>query len=280
MLPMFASQGGGSVKGFGRSFGKEIFIPFTQDFNYTGNIQSITVPYTGTYKLEVWGAQGGGNIQYFGPGGNGGYASGNKVLNQGTALYIVIGQQGFQSFSSRSFNGGGKGNPGTGYGDGFTGGGATHIATRTGELSSLASFQSDVLIVAGGGGAGAGGCGYTQYVATGGAGGGLNGGNGTDSNNEPSYRPGGTGGTQTTGGTSQNASENSAFGYGASSTTATGDCIQGGGGGGGWYGGGAGATAGGGGGGGSGYIGNVFSGTMSTGIRTGNGFARITRLDI
>ena len=31
----------------------------TKNFDYTGGIQTFTAPDTGTYKLEVWGAQGG-----------------------------------------------------------------------------------------------------------------------------------------------------------------------------------------------------------------------------
>jgi len=31
-----------------------------EDYSYTGNYQEFTAPYTGEYKLEVWGAGGGG----------------------------------------------------------------------------------------------------------------------------------------------------------------------------------------------------------------------------
>ena len=45
--------------------------PFeSQEFGYTGGVQTFTVPYTGVYKLEVWGAQGGSVSGY--AGGKGG----------------------------------------------------------------------------------------------------------------------------------------------------------------------------------------------------------------
>ena len=66
--------------------------------------------------------------------------------------------------------------------------------------------------------------------------------------NNSSYRPGGTGGTQSAGGTTQSASVASSFGLGASSSNSTSDGIQGGGGGGG-----------------SGYIGGVTSSTTIAG---------------
>ena len=49
------------------------------DFGYTGGMQSWTVPSgcAGTYKLEVWGAQGGNS------GGYGGYSVGNTTLTDG-----------------------------------------------------------------------------------------------------------------------------------------------------------------------------------------------------
>ena len=56
------------------------YLPRT--FGYTGTVQTYTVPVTGTYKLEVWGAE--GNIK-------GGYSSGIKSLSAGTTVYIYVG---------------------------------------------------------------------------------------------------------------------------------------------------------------------------------------------
>ena len=60
------------------------------NFEYAGAIQSWKIPITGTYKLEVWGAQGGTNRDAF-PGGYGGYAYGEKNITKNTALYVGVG---------------------------------------------------------------------------------------------------------------------------------------------------------------------------------------------
>jgi hypothetical protein len=233
----------------------------SQTFNYTGGIQTFTAPVNGTYTLEVWGAQGGGGANCFGTGGAGGYSKGNVTLTAGQVIHIGVGQAGFKSSSATAYNGGGAGNPGD---PGYTGGGATHMATAGGVLASLSGNQNSVLLVAGGGGGAAGGTCVCQYQGNGGAGGGTTGVSGTCSGNDCGYRPAGSGGTQNAGGTSQSASVASGFGLGATSSTNTGDCIQGGGGGGGWYGGGAGGHAGGGGGGGSGYVAAALTVTQVT----------------
>lgn len=59
----------------------------TQIFAYTGAQQTYTVPSTGNYKIELWGAQG-GNTTY---GGTGGYVSGTVSLTAGTVLNIYVG---------------------------------------------------------------------------------------------------------------------------------------------------------------------------------------------
>jgi hypothetical protein len=233
----------------------------SQTFNYTGAVQSFTAPVSGTYTLEVWGAKGGGGSNCYGVGGKGGYSKGNVVLNAGQTIYVAVGQQGFQSASLTSFNGGGSGNP-NGGDNGYTGGGATHIANASGALSSLSGNQNSVLIVAGGGGAAAGGTCVCQYQGDGGAGGGTTGVSGVCSANDCGYRPAGTGGSQLAGGTGQTEAIAASFGQGASASLLTNDCIQGGGGGGGWYGGGAGGQAGGGGGGGSGYLNPTLTATQ------------------
>ena len=228
-------------------------------FDYTGNIQMYTVPVTGTYKLEVYGAQGRDG------GGYGGYSWGNIKLIQGNILYICIGgadiYKTFKGFFSpcNTYNGGGIGDA--------AGGGATHISTTNrGELKNFASYQNDVVIVAGGGGG-------LEWAGKGGDGGGLNGSNG---NSTESWSA--TGGTQTAGGTSIGPVTlvNGDFGQGGYGYNS--DIDYGAGGGGGWYGGGGTSYAGAGGGG-SGHLGtSLITGTtgMSNGIRFGNGYARIT----
>ncbi len=73
---------------------------------YTGNddilnnltvvsgIQYWTVPATGTYRIEAWGAEGGGSYGSSCGGGLGGYASSDVALTAGQTLKILVGQEG------------------------------------------------------------------------------------------------------------------------------------------------------------------------------------------
>lgn len=111
------------------------------EFAYTGVIDGVTIPRSGRYKLEVWGASG-QDTTYF-MGGYGGYSVGEMYLEKNTQLFIGVGGSG----KNGGFNGGGTSN-------GTTGGGATHIALMGGVLSTLTNYRYDkVIIVAGGGGA-------------------------------------------------------------------------------------------------------------------------------
>ena len=172
------------------------FTTINKSYTTSGE-QTYTVPTTGTYKLEVWGAQGGEN------GGYGGYSTGKVNLTSGEKIYINIGGLGVSKDSGSAYNGGGRGY--ATYATCGSGGGATHIAKVSGLLSTLSSKTSNILIVAGGGG------GYC-HDTTGGSGGGISGG-------------GSNPGTQTSG---------NAFGVGAG--VSSGCCMRGGGGGG-YYGG-------------------------------------------
>ena len=94
----------------------ELFNPGDfKRFNYTGNVQSIEL-LPGKYKLEVWGAEGGGRRlsgnSASGLGGLGGYATGILTLRKKTRLYIYVGGHGLSSTSgiaSGGWNGGGSG---------------------------------------------------------------------------------------------------------------------------------------------------------------------------
>lgn len=241
------------------------------NFEYTGNIEEFEAPAAGMYKLEVWGAKGGdGN----GTGGKGGYSNGYVYLNKGQTIYICCGGAGVKTTGTANggYNGGGKGIVGdVNYSKNCgSGGGATHIAKRTGLLSSLSSYKSDILIVAGGGG-GAGGRDSSVGTLNGGTGGGTNGGSGTYTSE---YFLCGTGGSQSAGGGSTDYFGGiGSFGKGGSPAG-----YPGAGGGGGLYGGGSGhyyngaSSAGGG----SGYIGGVSSGSTRNGENNGNGKAAIT----
>lgn len=226
------------------------------EFNYTGSYQTFTAPVTGTYVLEVYGAQGGTSSHCSTTNNYGGYSSGSIELSAGQTIYVYVGGSGSNSYYG-GFNGGGSGyNSGS---DSAGGGGGTDIRVGGNELNNR-------VIVAGGGGGN--GC---QNDA-GGAGGGTNGDRGTGNN----YGSPGSGGTQSSGGSSGGRySTNGSLGQGGNVTGGYG----GGGGGGGYYGGGAGYSDEGGGnagGGGSGYIGGVVNGAMSSGKRSGNGYAVIT----
>lgn len=157
-------------------------------YAYTKSEQIFTSIYKANYKLEVWGAQGGdlkisdSEIYH---GGYGGYSVGEISLLKNSPLYISVGGAGVGSSKqgeslSGGYNGGGavNGNAGVNH-QTASGGGATHIATVSGLLSSLSSNRGAILIVAGGGG---GARNQANHEAAarwghGGSGGGYNGGN-------------------------------------------------------------------------------------------------------
>ncbi len=251
----------------------------SQDFSYTGGIQTFSAPFNGIYMLEVYGAQGGYTTL---AGGKGGYSKGYVALSKNDILYICVGGKGGNTGSGTSgagYNGGGYGTAQTDskWNAGGGGGGATHIAKTAGVLSSLSNNKSDVIIVAGGGGGA--GCNRADdaYYNYGGTGGGTNGGYGILSA-QPTWT--GRGGTQTSGGLAgyNGDNGNGSFGQGGSCNCGG---AYGSGGGGGYYGGGAGGNGNGtcSAGGGSGYIGGVNDGTTANGQREGNGYAKITFIE-
>ena len=229
--------------------------------------QVFSVPFSGTYKLEVWGAQGGSAPGY--AGGYGGYSVGETELTKNSSIYVNVGEAGSSTNTGileNTYNGGGIasgqacGNVTNRYGS--SGGGATSIATISGQIKDLdeENDKDKLLIVAGGGGGGTN-IANAWYAGAGGHGGGYIGNSGqlvrADDLNLPS-----AGGSQTEGGylgsimtitvPYQEEFGNGLFGLGGSAPTF--ECGDGGGGGGGFYGGGGGNQCGGGGG--SGYIGN------------------------
>ena len=214
----------------------------SKGFDYTGSVQSWTVPTGcgGTYKLEVYGAQGGAGGGC--TGGKGGYSYGNVSLSDGATVYVAVGGQGSYVANRSNSAGGWNGGGGVGNLDGNnyvgTGGGATHMAkTNRGVLANYNSYRSEVYLVAGGGGGGFGIWWDEHYIPTAGsAGGGTSGGGG-------SFGAAGAGGNQ-------------------------------GGGGGGWSGGLSARPATGG----TGYVGGVSSGSTVSDQRAGNGYAKITKV--
>lgn len=250
-------------------------------FTYTGNMQSYTIPMKGLYKLEVWGAQGGGadgggsanNRDGYLDGGKGGYSYGYVILNKDDVLYVCVGGEGGSSYSRNdgSYVGGGYNGGGYCYGgDGCmnaAGGGATSIASVSGTISQIGkSNLSKIYLIAGGGGGASNGDG-AWCRANGGGGGGL---------------AGGVGYTNSWTSTEANQSGGYAFGAG---TPASGN--GGSGGGGGLYGGRTAGKASGGGG--SGYIGGVpemiykettYSPGTTANVRNGSGLAKVTMVEM
>jgi len=105
------------------------------EVSVSGGIQSWTVPTTGTYRIEAYGARGGGK----GP-GKGARVRGDFKLSKGDTLYLIVGQTGNTSNQSGFPYVGG-------------GGGASWVYTSP--------TATTPLLVAAGGGGGAESCGST-----------------------------------------------------------------------------------------------------------------------
>lgn len=194
------------------------------NFDYTGAVQSITLP-KGTYKLECWGAQGGNcywsNVER--PGSLGGYSSGILKITSKTNLFCYVGGAGERrtivSMGGGGFNGGGHAYSYTSSNPSGAGGGGSDIRIGTDSL------YSRVIVAGGGGGAGYDNSGNYGY------GGGTVG--GTQTVNSTSERHA-NGGSQTNGGINYESgyTTSGAFGIGGNGTQQWTS-----GGGGGWYGG-------------------------------------------
>ncbi len=271
----------------------------TQTLNYTGAVQTWTVPAGVTsINIEAYGGAGasgsaGANSATGGVGGKGSKTTGTLAVTPGQVLNIYVG--GAASGSTGGYNGGAPGGNAAAGG----GGGATDIRI------SGTTPSDRVLVAGGGGGGGRGGC--ESGTVTGGAGG--DGGNGVNGANAPTPggfagggfgaigqngglagigcggflgQPGLAGNLNGTGGTGGNGQTCCCF---------SAPSVPGGGGGGGGYiggGGGGGGSAGtvgcsgndkgggGGGAGGSSYTGGVSAGSTTNGVNTGNGYVVIT----
>ena len=169
---------------------KKTIYPVPATFGFTGAVQTYSVPASGWYTIQAYGAEGGKSFTNLengdgkNNGGKGGYSSISYYLTKGQALSIYCGGIGGDATRAASgggaagWNGGGAG--GNGYASTYTGGGggggATYVATTDlGPISSTnALYTGDfvtkpgLILVAGGGGGGA----YNSCTA--GAGGGNN----------------------------------------------------------------------------------------------------------
>ncbi|MEG0266048.1 MAG: glycine rich domain-containing protein [Bacilli bacterium] len=260
-------------------------------FNYKGVPEEINIPVKGVYKVETWGASGGGTTSMKGLGG---YTSANVNLNLNDKLRIFVGGEGTTGTSNIAapggFNGGGD-SGGSALNYASSGGGSTDVRLNNDNLSSR-------LVVAGGGGGG--GCrNDSSFTCFGGIGGGASGGIGECSS--PTYLGGA--GTSTVGGDAASyttnctkvATKGASLTGGNGATYVSGSTSYSGGGGGGGYFGGGGGSRYGGGGGGSGYCAaSVSSCTQTSGNTTmptpsgkgyekghnGNGFIKITLISV
>ncbi len=237
---------------------------------WTNGDYTVTLP-KGEYKLELWGAQGGGGRGGSIFAGYGGYTTAKfTVTDVASTIYIAVGGQGENSALRNlaqgfSYGGGGYNGGGNVLGGGGSipsgqtgggGGGATHVATAPGILSSLSANKNAFLLVAGGGG----GYGHdsNEQNKFKGCGGGVSGQDDANYGTYTAYAYG-RGGTQTAGGTVDTnliySSDNilvTAGGFGQGGQGGSWGNGSGAGGGG-WYGGSGGYIQGGGGG--SGHIG-------------------------
>ena len=271
--------------------------PTEWTFDYTGGEQTFTAPVNGTYKLEVWGAQGYTINSYMG--GYGGYSTGKIIFSKNQEIYLFVGEKGKGGLANNTRYSSYPNSLNAIAGDNVSyigsGGGSTHIALENSLISQITKLEK-LIIVSGGGGASTWTSG-NYWSGTGGSGGGFKGNSGQS--NTSYFLPGG-GGTQNSGGNS--GSNGTAGNFGLSElTNPSGSC-----GGGGYYGGGT--SWGSAGGGGSGYIGNtllteksmycyncqesneISTKTISTTCtsatptancaKQGNGYARITLVSI
>ena len=153
--------------------------PLDGQVTSSGGIQTWTVPSSGSYTIEAYGAQGGPGATYaVGNPGNGAYMKGTFDLNTGDILHILVGQKGSYTSYSNNYGGGG--------------GGGTFVAIGSNLNVALP------LIVAGGGGGG--GYNSSSYVDGQTGNNGSNGGN-ASSNNHRGPGIGGSNGYGASGGT-------------------------------------------------------------------------------
>ncbi|HUD44986.1 MAG TPA: hypothetical protein VMR41_05555 [Patescibacteria group bacterium] len=251
----------------------------------SGSIQTWTVPSTGTYTIDAYGAQGGSGS---GAGGYGARIKGDFSLTGGTQLKILVGQQGV-SGTHQGGGGGGTfvtnssnspyiiaGGGGGGYNSSSSWGATTYMPGATGTSGNPGIYGYGSTTGGAGGTSGNGGGCSPQYpgASEGAGGGGLNGdgstcsGTGGTNYGGKSFVNGGAGGTSNSAGSSAGSG-----GYGGGGAGEY-YYYTGGGGGGGYSGGGGGTYWGGGGGGGS-YNGGTNQ-TNTAGYQSGNGQVIIT----
>ena len=111
-------------------------------YNFENTYQTFKAPHTGSYKIELWGAQGG----YYNGTSKGGYTAGNINLTKNDTIYLYVGEFKYSRSNYETFNGGRSSN------DGQPGGGATDIRLiANSSWKDAASLNSRIMVAAGGG---------------------------------------------------------------------------------------------------------------------------------
>ena len=218
------------------------WLTSTVTFDYTGAMQVFNALANVTYRLQIYGAQGGTTGS---AGGAGGYTEGYKTPTQDETWYVGVGGQGGSGtgYPSGGYNGGGYGFGG--YGEASSsGGGASHVGYTNDTLRNTP--VANLIAAAGGGGGGK--TNWNGAGQSGGAGGGTSGSDGDKSTWGDNYGSPGLGGSQTAAGYARYVPTkgNGGYGYGGNAVSehaSHGDsgyqyCACGGGGG--YYGGGGG----------------------------------------
>lgn len=174
------------------------FYFLARKYGCTQSVETFTALEDGAYTLECWGASGGFSEFVKNEGKGGGYTYGSlKNVEKGKQLFVCVGGQGEtgkrnQKNALGGYNGGGNG----GYGvknekgqllyGGCGGGGATHIAFKTGVLKEFANSYSENLLMVAGGSAGYSNIKTTNTEAA--YGGGLEGGWAYNQNDQKKYK--------------------------------------------------------------------------------------------
>jgi hypothetical protein len=162
------------------------------EFPYTGSIVDFTVPTSGIYKIEAWGAMGGGGTTLMAP--KGAYSKSFVLLSKDERIKILVGEKGYPGKNSGNqiyCGGGGGGTFIAKYNTPLcvAGGGGSLTASSSSPIASHACGQATQLSVDFGTGQASlkmGGKGATYYWGAG-SGGGFEG-NGVDG---PNYGKGG-----------------------------------------------------------------------------------------
>lgn len=253
-----------------RTFSITVTAPVTTTLDFTGSLQTFTVP-AGITKVKVtaWGGGGSGGTvggwSVGSPAGAGGCAEGLLTVTPGSSIYALVGGGAAVNSGTSAYGGGGNTNDSDNRYGGSGGG-------YSGIFSSNTINQANALIIAGGGGGG--GSSRAGAGNVGGAGGGISGIDGASPyDGKPLYA--GKGGTQSAAGADASSDgAGYAGGQGALQGGRPRTGAYGGAGGGGYWGGSAGgyseANTMAGGGGGSGYIHPtlITSGVLTAGSGT------------